>query len=263
MEIIGGVYKIYVGMLTPLILIALCICMGVLQKVKGWKVGSWLQVAVVVVWMVFQFLGGVLIGMNRQASMHSPSAIGQRVEVSPEEKLLFHYVCPAIGTGLLFLLVARLPSRKGPEKRFTSDGSISSRGATDSAEFSALARKALLTAFPEFAPYYREMEDGAFFEIRFPHPAVPLELLVTTRDHDISIFFDETHRHIGMGQNLPPEVQVEQAVAYLRSLFDGTMLLVRDLRWEGYDFCDVPEIWKDDPEKNLVFTTWRGLGSAA
>lgn len=250
-------------MLTPLILIALCICMGVLQKAKGWKVGSWLQVAVVVVWMVSPLFGVVLIGMNRMASMHSPSGTTQRGQISPGGRLLFLYGYPAIGAGLLFLLLACSPSRRGPTRRSLPGESLSPTAAADSVEFSALARKALLTAFPELASHYREMEEGASFEIRFPHPAVPLELLITSRDREICISLDGTHRHGGSGEDFPAAARIGEAVAFLRSLFDGSLRLVRDLRWEGYSFCEEPEIWKDDPERNLVFTTWRALGRAA
>ena len=243
-------------MLTPLILIALCIGMGVLQWLKGWKVGSWLQVAVVAVWMGSQFLGGTLLGLSRLAAERG-------VVVTPCEGFLYRFLFPAIGAGVLFLLVARLPSRRSAAAISTSGGSISAGAASEAAELATRARKALLTAFPEFAPCYRELEDGAAFEIRFPHPAVPLELLVTSRNSEISIFFDQVHRHIGMCQNLSPEGQADRAVAFLRGLFDGTIPLVRDLRWEGYDFCDEPGIWRNDPERNLVFTTWKDLGLAA
>jgi hypothetical protein len=126
-------------------------------------------------------------------------------------------------------------------------------------EFSTRVRDALLQRFPEFEGHTRTSEDGSHIEIRFPHPSAPLELMITTDRDEISIFFDRTHRHIGMCQNLSIDEQISRARQFLAGLFSGAMPLVRDARWSHISFYDDPTTWGHDPEEKLTFMTWQTL----
>ena len=128
-------------------------------------------------------------------------------------------------------------------------------------DFSTRARDALLKRFPEFIPYTHVAPDGSSIEIRFPHPSGTRELMITTEHDEVSIFFDHTHRHIGMCQNLPVDEHIRQAEQFLADLFSGTMPLVRDARSPHLQFYDDPSVWGHDPDEKLTFMTWHNLAT--
>jgi hypothetical protein len=126
-------------------------------------------------------------------------------------------------------------------------------------QFSADARGALLQRFPELASHTKASSDGKHVEIRLPHPSGKRELLITTADDEISIFFDGDHRHIGMNEQLSTDEQIRRGVQFIADLLSGTMPLVRDARRPDVSFYDDPSVWGHDPDEKLTFMTWQTL----
>jgi hypothetical protein len=127
-------------------------------------------------------------------------------------------------------------------------------------EFSIRVREALLRSFPEFMPHTHVAADGAHIEIRFPHPSGKRELIITTNGDEIGIFFDRSHRHIGMREKLTTDEQIRRGEQFLADLLSGAMPLVRDARWPDIlSFYDDPDSWGHDPEQKLTFMTWQNL----
>jgi DNA-directed RNA polymerase subunit RPC12/RpoP len=88
------------------ILIALWLGMGWLLDVKGWKTKVWMQAAVVAV-----CLGSVFIGRLGVTAYWRAYGTGREAVLA--EIIVVPFLCAVAGVGLLFLLVALLPSR-GP-----------------------------------------------------------------------------------------------------------------------------------------------------
>jgi hypothetical protein len=128
--------------------------------------------------------------------------------------------------------------------------------------YSAVVREALLRVFPQFGGFVHVEQGVSHFEIRFPHPKAPHQLIISTENDEISIFLGSDHRHIGMCEELPVEQQIAEASGLISGILSGGVRLTTSSKWKG--------LWIDedrgrgehpDPDEQIRYTTWNELES--
>lgn len=117
----------------------------------------------------------------------------------------------------------------------------------------------LLRAFPQWEPYARLAPDAhsqeMHFEIRVPAPVpreAALDLLISTERGELTVYFDEYHRHFARSSRLPLEESLDNAVAYIRAILNEEIVVGR---WIAFLAVEIDTI---QPGQTPYIRSWRG-----